>query len=429
MADFSGFQYLRDNDPTGLGHNTDFVTVIAFNMLNILSESQLSELVSLASVQVEQISEYGYMRFPLMKAFRRLLEGDVPTVSLGLDKEALMAYSAELYRLDGDISYGRAETLGGILRSLTSTQREQLNMLTALGGVGNWDDSLSDPLADLHLGHEENVAVMTYASEMYSWYAGSVEADVYFCPERQGTYFGAFYMKDMPAMGNPDFSIPTNLTADMGNAFLAVLTVPQAALVTSLVDVQRDDLYAIVDARTAIATKLRRFMLEESVDKETVLALAGHYGELDGSIVYNFATHFAEVGQGLTEEQVVQIEAIREEWNTIPCSGAFLYSQPVEMPEIMNTDFLFGVSSGEVKGKAKGKVLSRSPALRCRTAEHCRRSTPAMAPAPPCRWHGITLRKEPPVSQSSCIMWHPIRSSGIGSSMTSLKTFLVSPGM
>ena len=25
-----------------------------------------------------------------------------------------------------------------------------------------------------------------------SWYAGSVTADVYFCPERQGTYFGSF---------------------------------------------------------------------------------------------------------------------------------------------------------------------------------------------------------------------------------------------
>ena len=26
------------------------------------------------------------------------------------------------------------------------------------------------------------VAVMTYASDLFSWYAGSLEADVYFCP-------------------------------------------------------------------------------------------------------------------------------------------------------------------------------------------------------------------------------------------------------
>ena len=41
---------------------------------------------------------------------------------------------------------------------------------------------------------------MTYAGDIYSWYAGSVEADVYFCPERHGTYFGSFYLKDTPVM-------------------------------------------------------------------------------------------------------------------------------------------------------------------------------------------------------------------------------------
>ena len=39
VADFSGFQYFRDTDPTNLGHNTDFVTIIALNILNILAIS------------------------------------------------------------------------------------------------------------------------------------------------------------------------------------------------------------------------------------------------------------------------------------------------------------------------------------------------------------------------------------------------------
>ena len=43
VADFSGFQYLRHNDPTGLGHNTDFVTIIARNVLSILSGSQIKK--------------------------------------------------------------------------------------------------------------------------------------------------------------------------------------------------------------------------------------------------------------------------------------------------------------------------------------------------------------------------------------------------
>jgi hypothetical protein len=31
---------------------------------------------------------------------------------------------------------------------------------------------------------------MAYASDLFSWYAGSIDADVYYCPERHGTYFG-----------------------------------------------------------------------------------------------------------------------------------------------------------------------------------------------------------------------------------------------
>ncbi len=346
VADFSGFQYLRDNDPTGLGHNTDFVTITAFNMLNILTDSQIDELVVLAESQITMINEHGYARFPLMKAFRRLLEGDLPEGSAGLDKDAVMAYSAELYRLDGQISYDRAKTLGGILRSLTSEQQTKLAALKALNGVGNWDDSLPNPLAGRNLSQEENVAVMTYASEMYSWYAGSVEADTYFCPERQGTYFGSFYMKDMPAMGNPNFTIPDNLTADMGSDFLGKLTETQATLVTGLVDIQRDDLYEIVETRQAISTQLRRFMLEESVDEETVLSLAEKYGELDGEIVYNYATNFVGLNNSLSSEQAAQLMAIRNSWNTISCSGAFLYSESIDLPAIQNTDFLFRTSSG-----------------------------------------------------------------------------------
>ncbi len=344
VADFSGFQYLRDNDPTGLGHNTDFVTIIAFNMLNLLTNAQIDELVTLATDQIAMINEYGYKRFPLIKAFRRLLEGDLPEGAAGLDLAAVKAYSAELYRLDGEISYDRAETLGRILRNLDAGQKSALDALTALGGIGNWDSGAQDPLRELHpgLGRDEHVAVMTYASEMYSWYAGSVEADTYFCPERQGTYFGSFYMKDMPAMGNENFTIPDDLTADMGDRFLAALTDPQAALVTDLVDIQRTALYGIVDARTEISTLLRRFMVQETVDEEVVLALAEKYGELDGEIIYNYATRFSAAGGSLSDAQKTTVTAIREEWNTIECGGAFLYSEPIAMPEIMDTDFLFG---------------------------------------------------------------------------------------
>ena len=59
---------------------------------------------------------------------------------------------------------------------------------------------------------------MTYASDMFSWYAGSLDADVYFCPERHGTYYGGFYIKDAPAVGHEGYSISEQLTATAGAA-------------------------------------------------------------------------------------------------------------------------------------------------------------------------------------------------------------------
>ena len=86
-----------------------------------------------------------------------------------------------------------------------------------------------------------------------------MEADIYFCPERHGMYFGGFGMKTAPAMGKQNYSISTSLTGDSGEAFLATLTDAQRKLITDLVDLQRNDLAEIVKTRRAIATELRRF--------------------------------------------------------------------------------------------------------------------------------------------------------------------------
>jgi hypothetical protein len=327
-----------------MGHNTGFVTIIAFNVLHILTSDQVNQLIDRAQIEVELINEYAYKRFPLMEAFRRLLEGDIPEGSTGLDLQTVMNYTAEMYQIDGQICYDKAQLLGGILRSLTAEQNASLRALKALNGVGNWPANLTDPLRDLHLEPDVNVAVMTYASEMYSWYAGSVEADTYFCPEGEGTYFGSFYLKDWPAMGNPNYTINENLTASAGEDFLKVLTSSQAELVTGLVDIQRSDLYEIVQRRSDMATELRGFLTEESVDNTTVMNLAERYGELDGEIVYYYATHFTEVWQALNSTQKAELEELVDALGYVPCTGAFLYSRPISMPEIINTDFLFSAS-------------------------------------------------------------------------------------
>jgi hypothetical protein len=131
VADYSGFQFLRDNDPTNLGHNTDFVTIVAFNVLNILTPSQVSQLVAAAQTNVQQINSFAYRRFPLLKAFRRHLEADLPAGTAGLDSAAVVSAMADLYRLDGQISYNRARVMGGIIISLTTAQRQALAALKA----------------------------------------------------------------------------------------------------------------------------------------------------------------------------------------------------------------------------------------------------------------------------------------------------------
>jgi hypothetical protein len=181
----------------------------------------------------------------------------------------------------------------------------------------------------------------TYASEMFAWYAGSVDADVYFCPERQVTYFGSFYMKDAPAMGNAGYSISTTLTGDSGETFLSYLTDAQREKITSLVDLQRADLNEIVSTRKAIATELRRPLTGGTIDENAVRTLSARYGALDGEISYYYATHFADVGKTLTSEQKAKMVALRN-LASYTCEGAYLFSQPISMPQNIPSEFLFG---------------------------------------------------------------------------------------
>jgi phosphatidylethanolamine-binding protein (PEBP) family uncharacterized protein len=340
VADFCGFQYMRDVDTNQLGHNTSFVPRAANNVLFILSDQQKAQLIALAKEQEKLLTDFAYKRFPLIQAFCRQLTGDIPTGSEGLNREAVIKYTAEFFEIDGLLSYRRAEVLGGIVRSLTEEQKTYLGKML-FNNSATWPEK-EDQIDKRSLSHTVHVAVMTYASEMFSWYAGNVEADVYFCPERHATYFGSFYMKDIPAMGNQNYSISTSLTGDSGEAFLAALTEPQRKLVMNLVSQQRQDLTEIVKTRRAIATELRRFMKESEVDKEKVMSLSRRYGELDGEISYYYAMAFAEVGKTLTSEQKRTLFKLRNLDAKFTCKGAYLYSSAINMPIIPNTDFLFG---------------------------------------------------------------------------------------
>lgn len=370
VADYTGFQYLRDNDPDGMGHNTSFLTRVAYNIIHILSDAQFEKLANLAVNQQSQIEEYGYKRFPLMKAFRRLMEGDIPSGSTQLSLSAVKEASRALYLIDGQISFDRAVLYAGILNSLDAGQKAYLDAMKGKGW-SSWPDITKAQIDDRMKGLPQgaSVAVMTYSGDLFSWYAGSVEADAYFCPERQGTYFGSFYMKDAPAIGHEGYAIDTELTATAGAALCdsskGYVTEEQAALFSGLVATQKDNLYAsstanIVQVRTDIATLLRS-LLTGTASAETVearvLALSGTYGELDGENNWHYATVFARVYQSMSSAQKAGIAALRTSimsgtytdgtcYDFTVCTTPFLYSAVIADtglldPYLADTGYLF----------------------------------------------------------------------------------------
>lgn len=339
VSDYFGFQYMRDIDAVEGGHNTSFLTKIASNMFVVLNDSQKAQMLTLANQQQADIQRFAEMRLPLIKAFRRNLEGDLPAGSKGLDKAAVVKYSADLYLLDGTLSYDRARVMGAVIYSFTDQQKAALAKLK-FGDSSTWPD-IPEQLDKRSMSHEANVAMMTYASEMFAWYAGNVDADTYFCPERHGMYFGGFGMKTAPAMGKQNYSISTSLTGDSGEAFLNALNDTQRKYVTDIIDLQRKDLAEIVTTRRSIATELRRFQSGSTADRDKVLALSKRYGELDGEMAYFYATAFAKVGQSLTSPQKSALAALRTNDPQDP-KGPFIYSTPISNPRIGNTDIFFG---------------------------------------------------------------------------------------
>lgn len=304
VADYFGFQYLRDNDPDNMGHNTSFLTRIANNVIYILNSTQLAKL---AAVKGQGFNSWS---------------------------------------------------------NITNAQIQSKAQSLPQG-------TLQD--------------VMTYAGDIFSWYAGSVDADVYFCPERHGTYFGGFYIKDAPAVGHEGYSISEQLTATAGAALCdaskGYVTQVQATLVSSLVDLQRNNLYAgttnIVQTRTQIATLLRSLRTSTASAasvKTQVLALSTTYGTLDGENNCHYATVFAKFASTLTTDQKTKLTALRKSlmsgtysngtsFDYSTCTTPFLYSTVIKdtsvlAPYVNNTDSLFLKASSLVPSVTKLSVTT-----------------------------------------------------------------------
>jgi len=332
VADFFGFQYMRDVDVNGYGHNTTFLTKIASNILHILDDDQIELLKTLAVEQAPLYEEFGYGRLVMIDAFRKQYENNQE-----IDLEGLTDHSEYLYEIDGQLSLDRAKVFGQIVRSLNDDQKAYIEKMS-FNDSSTWPEVQEDESLKRSMSHIEHVAVMTYASELFSWYQGSVEADIYFCPERHGTYFGGFYMKDFEAMGNPDYFISTSLTGDSGKMFLELLTEEQRLKITSIIEEQRPSLERIVAIRSEVSGLLRSLMEDESVDENKIHDLMLEYGQLEGQMSLLYASRFAEVGQTLTDAQLSEMKVLRNQ-DILP-DGAYLYSQPIKTPVVDSTMLL-----------------------------------------------------------------------------------------
>jgi Spy/CpxP family protein refolding chaperone len=341
VCDFFGFQYMRDIDTAGAGHNPKFLDKAAGNVLQVLSDEQRSLFEKAARREAGQLRELAEKRWPLIKAFCFELSGDIPAGSTGLNKKAVMACAGDIFLLDAELSYRRAQVFGQVAAQLTPEQTAYLGRMK-FGDFTTWPDVDVEPYK-LPRGTEKmiNVAYMTYASEFFSWYAGSADADTYFCPERHGTYFGGFYMKDMPAMGKRDYNISTSITGDSGRDFLNLLTPEQRRNITEITDLQRRGLQEIIAGRRSISQQLRMFLAGGQADHDKVLSLGRRYGELDGELSYYYATAFARVNKTLTQQQRADLMKLRN-LDGYTSAPAYVYSTPLrDEPIIANTDYLF----------------------------------------------------------------------------------------
>ncbi len=340
VCDFFGFQYMRDIDAAGKGHNPVFLNRVVGNVMRVLNVEQRQLFLDLAETQTKELETLAWKRLPLIKAFHRELDGKRPGDSTGLNRDAVVQYVGGLFALDAELSYARAETFGKVATSLTAKQKEYLGKMK-FGEFNTWPDVDERDSIIRGKPHLFNVAYMTYGSEFFSWYAGSLDADTYFCPERHGTYFGSFYLKDMPAMGKRDFDISTAITGNTGESFLGLLNAGQRREISRIIDRQRKPLQEIVEVRRAIAMELRKFLKGQQADKNNVLALGRRYGELDGELSWLYATAFAKVNSTLTADQRAALLKLHntDHYRTAP---AYLYSSPMrELPGLPDTDHFF----------------------------------------------------------------------------------------
>ena len=119
-------------------------------------------------------------------------------------------------------------------------------------------------------------------------------------------------------------------------------------------DMEATIAYGTQKGSYALTTKI--FKLRKGEPSEVVLSTLDpdtqyHYRldcreqDLDGEISWHHSTHFAQVKRTLAPAQKQALMRLRN-LDGYPCTGAYLYSEPIPMPDIPDTTFLFVKGGG-----------------------------------------------------------------------------------
>ncbi|MCP4400974.1 MAG: hypothetical protein GY801_27205, partial [bacterium] len=257
-----------------------------------------------------------------------------------LNRSRIVEHSADLYALDGELSYERAVGFGKVVQSFSDAQKQSLEELTATPFQA-WPER-EVQVDKRKFDHEVHIALMTYASELLSWYAGDIERDIYFTPERTAAYFGAYWTKAAPmkAVKRDSYTISTELTGDSGKSFLSILNTQQQKRISDLIQQQKVYLMDMVEVRTSIAAEIRKMFVGQTGDADKIISLSRSFGALDGEIAYLYATAYTDIRHSLTSSQMKKAVELRN-ISEYQCDKVFLYAEPATVPKITDIESFF----------------------------------------------------------------------------------------
>ena len=126
IGEFMGFQFIRDSEPNGLGHNSQFSDYISQYIFTKLTDGQLALLASLAN-DPSHLNTTKFVltsRADMSNSLRKLLLSSDKLSYLNLD--AVAKVYGEIQQSNGLIILERAKKIGSIIRDMSQTLKAEI---------------------------------------------------------------------------------------------------------------------------------------------------------------------------------------------------------------------------------------------------------------------------------------------------------------